>query len=710
MDTAILKILARTDTDNLPAIPQVLLDLIELFQNTDFSFDDLSRIISRDASLSSKVLAAANSSFYRPWGDLKDLNRVLVVLGLNTLKTIAMTSVVQQFFSQIPASQQHSLNTIWYRSLCCAHIAHRLAKLTAYEAPDQAYLTGLLHRLGQLILLQCFPKEYPALLSEQSVDISETQEKKTIGTSHNEIGAYLIETWKIQSFMADAVLYQNQPLQSILDSPPLVKLVNLAAQLSKLDSKNEQSLLENAYLLFALNQGLVEEMLTDAKTQVKTTAGSLGLPIDSTDAAGNGANRNQQRDRDAIQKRLADHVKNISLLGAISQTNEIPVKLAKVIATIQRDLNVLFGFHNAAVFLVNPETNVLEGFHFGEQETEKLWSALSIGLKENRSLVANALLKRSMLDSFSAPIADPTPVIDHQICRLLGSEGMLAVPLVAGAHHLGVVVVNLNPSDARKIKAKKGLLTLFASGAAAAILNHKTVTQRVQDSVTATRSGFQLLAKKISHEANNPLSIINNYLYLLGMKLGDQSPKEIKLIQEEINRVGEIILRLSDTSVDAASEGSFIDINHAIQDLMALFQGGLFAAGHIKTHLKLDDKVPLIAASQTKLKQLLTNLVKNAAEALTKGGNITITTKDRVYLGSKCCIEISVSDDGPGLSNEIKNQLFAPVTSTKGAGHSGLGLTIVKTLVDELGGTITCASNQAEGTTFQIFLPRKTKS
>ncbi|MDO9240825.1 MAG: HDOD domain-containing protein, partial [Methylicorpusculum sp.] len=92
MDAALLKILARIDTHQLPAIPKVLLSLIEAFQNQQTSFDDLTRIIAQDAGLSSKVLAAANSSFYQQFGELKNLNRVVVVLGLETLKTITMTS------------------------------------------------------------------------------------------------------------------------------------------------------------------------------------------------------------------------------------------------------------------------------------------------------------------------------------------------------------------------------------------------------------------------------------------------------------------------------------------------------------------------------------------------------------------------------------------------------------------------------------------
>ncbi|PKM12344.1 MAG: hypothetical protein CVV13_05485 [Gammaproteobacteria bacterium HGW-Gammaproteobacteria-3] len=707
MDAAIVKILARADANNLPSIPLVLVDLIEAFQKPDLSFDGLADIIGQDASLSAKVLAAANSSFYRQWGELKDLNRVLVVLGLNTLKTIAMASVVQHFFSQISVSQQALLDVIWHRSLSCAHIARRLARLAGYDAPDEAYLAGLLHRLGQLVLLHCLPKEYPALLNEHSEDIGVSLEVKALGASHNEIAAYLIETWNIRSFMGAAVFYQNQPAQAILDSPPLVKLINLAAQLSRIDAKNEQQQFARAHALFGLNQALIETLLSDIKIEVETTATGLGFAGAKPEAGGGKYNRQEQRA--VIQKRLAEHVKSIALLGAISQANELPVKLAKTIMMIQRDMNVLFAFQATVVFLYKPETNVLEACSCGEQEAEKLLSTLSISVQENRSLLASSLMKNQMLDSFSATLQDPAPIIDRQLAKLLAAQGLLVIPLVSGSDRLGVVVVALNAQDAPKIKTKQSLINLFAGQAAAAISMHKRMAQSIQDGMAATRSDFQLHAKKISHEINNPLSIINNYLYLLGMKLGEQSPAEIKLIQEEIQRVGAIVLRLQDAPEDSTSEDNGADINQLVQNLVALFQGGLFSARNIEVQLKLDDKLPLIAINSAKLKQVLTNLVKNASEALVDGGNITLITRDRVYLGSQCCIEIRITDDGPGLSDDIKNNLFKPVTSSKGEGHSGLGLTIVKTLVDELGGTLGCDSNPGEGTTFRVFLPRTIK-
>lgn len=351
---------------------------------------------------------------------------------------------------------------------------------------------------------------------------------------------------------------------------------------------------------------------------------------------------------------------------------------------------------------------MLEGYPLPEQNNANLLSNLSIELKPNRSLVANALLNQRLLDSYQTTLPDPIPVIDRQICRLLGSEGIIAIPLSANNRHWGVIVAGLAPTDLLQVKAKRGLISLFAGEATRMLANQRVAGERIKENIDSMQSDFQLHVKKIIHEANNPLSIINNYLYLLSLKLGSDSPQEIGLIQEEINRVGEIILRLSETPPQESAGGDSdpIDINQTLSDLIALFEGGLFVPRRIEASLKLDDRLPKIAVSKSKLKQILTNLIKNAAEALPDGGQITISTRDRVYLGNHCYVEIQIHDDGPGLPDTISEQLFRPVTSTKGEGHSGLGLTIVKNLVDELAGTIGCNSTPDEGTTFQIFLPR----
>ena len=110
------------------------------------------------------------------------------------------------------------------------------------------------------------------------------------------------------------------------------------------------------------------------------------------------------------------------------------------------------------------------------------------------------------------------------------------------------------------------------------------------------------------------------------------------------------------------------------------------------------------------LKQILINLIKNACEAMAgKGGNLQIETHDYLYQQGKEFIEIVITDSGAGIPPQIMAALFQPVASTKGGSHSGLGLSIVRSLVDELQGSISCRSSEQRGTRFQLLLPRELK-
>jgi len=98
-------------------------------------------------------------------------------------------------------------------------------------------------------------------------------------------------------------------------------------------------------------------------------------------------------------------------------------------------------------------------------------------------------------------------------------------------------------------------------------------------------------------------------------------------------------------------------------------------------------------------------LIKNSAEALDTDGQLMVHTRDYVNVDGKQHVELSVADDGPGIDTDIQQQLFSPVRSTKGMGHAGLGLTIVKKMVNELHGSISCRSSD-KGTSFHILFPK----
>ena len=146
-------------------------------------------------------------------------------------------------------------------------------------------------------------------------------------------------------------------------------------------------------------------------------------------------------------------------------------------------------------------------------------------------------------------------------------------------------------------------------------------------------------------------------------------------------------------------------VNELIEDVINLIKPPLITPAQIELELSLDASIPEIAVPRDSVKQILVNLIKNAAEALNAGQSISIHTEDYVYNGKTPYVGISVADDGPGIPPQVLAAIFEPITSGKGKGHSGLGLSITKRLVDSLDGHITCRSS-ARGTRFQVLLPR----
>jgi signal transduction histidine kinase len=213
--------------------------------------------------------------------------------------------------------------------------------------------------------------------------------------------------------------------------------------------------------------------------------------------------------------------------------------------------------------------------------------------------------------------------------------------------------------------------------------------------------------REVAHEVRNPLSIINNYLDILGFKLDGDSlaQKDLETIKSEIMRIGGILDKLNEPSRTDTRETSLVNINALIADLSHVFQTSLFAANNISISLDLDDTLPPVYSNPNALRQIYTNLVKNAVEALPANGHVMVYTQDQVNVDGKAHFEISVADDGPGIDPGILPKLFSPVQTKKGESHAGLGLTIVKNLVSELQGSISCRSSD-KGTGFYILLPR----
>ena len=177
-------------------------------------------------------------------------------------------------------------------------------------------------------------------------------------------------------------------------------------------------------------------------------------------------------------------------------------------------------------------------------------------------------------------------------------------------------------------------------------------------------------------------------------------------MSEEIERVADIILRMRDISPPAEILQGAVDVNELLHDLVGIFRVSHFTTREIKADIRLDRSMPPIMTNRNSLKQVVTNLIKNAVEAMSSGGVLTVASRDRVNIDGTQYIELLLADTGPGIPVEMLDNVFRPVKSGKGGAHSGLGLTIVKNLISDINGSISCRNRREGGAEFTLHLPR----
>lgn len=210
------------------------------------------------------------------------------------------------------------------------------------------------------------------------------------------------------------------------------------------------------------------------------------------------------------------------------------------------------------------------------------------------------------------------------------------------------------------------------------------------------------LAASVSHEVNNPLAIIKNYIFVLSrskMSKDDPNQKYMKIMDAEIDRISRIIRDFNELyKGNMVSELKVFDVSVPLNEVIT-FCKEVFEAKGIEIETKID-KGAKVKAEHDKMKQVFLNLIKNAGEAMPNGGSLTVATRmanGRVY--------ISISDTGTGIKPEHISRLFEPFFSTKGVKGMGLGLSVTYGYIKNFGGDMTVESQEGKGTTFTVMMP-----
>ncbi len=212
------------------------------------------------------------------------------------------------------------------------------------------------------------------------------------------------------------------------------------------------------------------------------------------------------------------------------------------------------------------------------------------------------------------------------------------------------------------------------------------------------------LAAGIAHEINNPLGGILIYSSLMMEDLPEEDPKrgDLARIVQEAGRCKEIVKSLLEFARQTEPKMEPTDINRAINDgLFFLVNQALFH--NVQIVKKFDPFLPFVRGNASQLKQVLMNIIVNAAEAMHDKGTLTITT---FPAPDRKTVFVEFTDTGEGIPEENLTRIFDPFFTTKDVGKgTGLGLATSYGIVEDHGGKINVKSKVGEGTTFTIELP-----
>ena len=358
-----------------------------------------------------------------------------------------------------------------------------------------------------------------------------------------------------------------------------------------------------------------------------------------------------------------------------------------------------------------------------DEQTDELKLSSSRGLKDNKITLSKrnelvTFLEKSqtyVLKSQSTPSAKIPDVILNNMARL---EAEMVVPLILHEKFIGMLSLGKKKSDENYTQDDIDILLPLARTLAIAISNAELFDELGKTQAEAAQrekmAVIGTLASGINHEICNPLGIARGQCeaFLLNRKDGIYKNKSEAEQLNEVTRIMELVIKETDrataitkklSSFAKPSKGEVadsVDIAKEIDEVLALV-GYELKMDKIELAKNIPANLPHIRADKKQLQEIFFNLIRNAAQAIKETGRITVSAQE---LDSKIIIDIT--DTGSGISEDKVEMIFNPFYTTKEPGKgTGLGLFIVRQVVERNKGKISLKSKINEGTTFTLEFP-----
>lgn len=408
---------------NLPSLPTIAVEVLELAQRSDADITEIAKIISKDPALSSKILRTVNSSFYGRSQNVSTISHALVILGLQSVKTLVLGfSLVTNLTKNKAKGFKHI--DYWRRSIYAATASRSIAAKVGLVQQEEAFLAALLMDIGMLVLDQLLAEQYGELNAKtQSHAELADLEQAALGMTHAEVAGLLTQQWKLPPLLSIPVAFHHTPNQ--VSDPQLKKLaqiVSLGARCADVfvDASAAQSIADVRRWFgeyFEVNEADADALLAEVGKRTKEVASLFEINIGASG------------EYEMILKKANEALVEITLQSQI-QANQLQEQNQKLKEQVTKD--GLTGLCNRATF---------------DQFIAKHFAASLAGGKPLALLMMDLDKFKSINDTHGHPAGD---AVLRTVAKLLGSA---ARPQDMAARFGGEEMVLVLPETPRSVAA-----------------------------------------------------------------------------------------------------------------------------------------------------------------------------------------------------------------------------------------------------------------
>lgn len=673
---------SEQEISRLFCMPHVLVDLIEACLSGR-RVHDLAEIVLQDAALAARIIQAAGKGGSGRLDATEPVTSAIQQLGVPVVTGIALQAAKQVVAHDFSTESLQFLNRLWFSSRVAGVVARCLAPTVSYLHVEEAQLSGLLLNIGLHAFFSRYGDEY-AVLRGEGHSSSELclQELQAYRIDHLQVAERIIAPWRLDSFLIDAIRFLHQDVAQIENCSQLLKIARLAQQVCLQPQRLSEETRQLAERLFQFSSSEIDYLFSWAKGLYQAKVPPLDDP------------ERLRAELKAARSRLID------LIFALADQEGARARLSgknrpETLVAAARDLYLENTPASEAIFmLVDHKHNQLSGIVAEGQA--RLISELKVPLDASLSLVVQALVGGDTVSSFAAK--QPLSVTDQLLLRICGNRGFFCQPFRLDGRLLGAVVLGVESE--RELSSLHCLrLGMFGQVIGEAI---DQLANDMPD--TLFENSAQL--RRVCHELSNPLTIIGNYAEVIGHLLPDEEQREFpEAIKKEVRRIDDVLNYYLNQQELPPFPDQNVSLNQLVYEAVEALQEAELQPRQIEVRFNLKNDLAKVSTNGVLVKQILVNLLKNAAEAVSGGGEIELSTRDSYCSDGGRYAEVVVQDNGGGIDRQVEERLFRPIVSTKGAPHAGIGLGIVKGMVEDLGGRISYHSSPTTGTGFHLQIP-----